>query len=99
MEYVKDFIKPELIVLIPVIYLVGVGIKKSNKIKDEFIPLILGVCGVVLATLYVMATCDVKGYKDVLMALFTALTQGVLVAGCSVFVNQVIKQTKSVKEV
>ena len=98
MEVVKDFIKPELIILIPVIYLVGVGIKKSKKFKDEYIPILLGACGVLLTTLYVMATCEVAGYKDVLMALFTALTQGVLVAGCSVYVNQIIKQTKAVKK-
>ena len=93
MDYVKEFIKPELIVLIPVVYYVGVGAKQSQKIKDNFIPLLLGATGVFLATLWVLATSDLKTYKDVIMAVFTAITQGVLVSACSVYVNQLIKQS------
>lgn len=96
---IKDFIKPELIVLIPVLYFVGVGIRSSKKIKNEYIPALLGVAGVVLAMIYVIATCDVKNYQTVLLGVFTALTQGVLVAGASVFVNQLIKQKKYLNKV
>ncbi len=96
---VKDFIKPELIVLIPVLYFVGVGIRSSKKIKNEYIPALLGVAGVALALIYVIATCDVTNYQTVLLGVFTALTQGVLVAGASVFVNQLIKQKKYLNKV
>ena len=40
-EAFKEFIKPELLILIPVLYLIGIGMKKS-EIKDKFIPLLLG---------------------------------------------------------
>lgn len=98
MEYVKEFLKPELMVLIPVIYFIGIGLKKSQQIKDAYIPMILGTTGILLATLYVFANCEVSSYQGALMALFTAITQGVLVAGCSVFVNQIVKQSKNFKE-
>ena len=93
MEIFKEFVKVELLVLIPVLYFVGVGIKTS-KVKDKFIPLILGLVGVVLSTLWVMGTSYIAGWQNVLIALFTAITQGVLVAGCSVYVNQIVKQSQ-----
>lgn len=89
---IKEFIKPELIVLIPVIYVIGVGLKKTNKIKNEFIPVSLGATGILLSVLYVIGTSDLSGYKQISIALFTAITQGILVSGCSVYVNQLIKQ-------
>lgn len=36
----EDYIKPELLVLIPVLYLVGLAIKKSN-LNDRWIPIVL----------------------------------------------------------
>ena len=93
MEYILEFIKPELVVLAVVLYLVGLALKKS-AVKDKFIPLILGVVSVVLATLYVMATSDLSTPQNVALAVFCAITQGVLCAGASVYVNQLIKQTK-----
>lgn len=95
-ETMKEFIKPELIILIPVLYLVGCGIKRS-EIKDKFIPILLGVVGVIFAGLYVFATCSANGLKDIAMAIFTALTQGILTAGASVYFNQIYKQLNKKK--
>ena len=89
---IQDYIKPELLVLIPVLYLVGMGIKKS-AVADKLIPILLGLAGVVLAALYVMATSELGTVQDVALAVFTAITQGVLVAGASVYVNQIIVQS------
>jgi hypothetical protein len=88
----NEFIKPELLVLIPVLYLVGTAVKKS-KVADKFIPWILGGVAVVLSALWIFATCSVATAADISMAAFTAITQGVLIAGASVYVNQLIKQT------
>ena len=87
----EDYIKPELLVLIPVLYLVGVAIKKSN-LNDRWIPIVLGAAGVVLAGQYIFATTDMSGGKDAVMAVFVALTQGILTAGASVYANQIYKQ-------
>ena len=89
---IKDFIKPELLVLIPVLYIVGCGFKKTSLIKDKFIPLLLGSISILLAGLYTFATSDVNGIKEITMAIFTAITQGILIAGASVYANQIYKQ-------
>lgn len=89
----EDFVRPELLVLIPVLYLIGIAIKKSN-LNDRWIPIVLGAAGVVLAGLYIFATTDMSGGKDAVMAIFVALTQGILTAGASVYANQIYKQLK-----
>ena len=89
----QEFIKPELLILIPVLYLIGAGIKKS-KIRDTLIPLILGFTGVLLAGIYVFAVDVVETTQDTAVALFTAFTQGILCAGASVYINQIYKQAK-----
>lgn len=91
-EVVKEFIKPELVVLIPVLYIIGLGFKKTTVLKDKFIPIALGLISIILTGLYLFATTDVSGSKDIIMAIFTALTQGVLIAGASVYANQIYKQ-------
>ena len=92
MELLNEYIKPELLVLIPVLYLLGVAIKKSN-IADKFIPWILGGVSVALSALWIFASGSIENAADVSLAIFTALTQGVLIAGASVYINQLVKQT------
>lgn len=87
MEDILQFISPELLVLVPVLYILGVGIKKTEKIEDNLIPLILGIVGILLSCLWIIGN---NGFSVV--GLFTAITQGILVAGASVYCNQLIKQ-------
>lgn len=89
----KEFIKPELLILIPVLYVVGIGLKKS-KLSDALIPLILGGIAIVLSAAWVIATSDISTLKDVAYALFISVTQGILSAGASVYVNQLYVQSK-----
>jgi len=89
MDIIKEFVKPELIILIPVLYLFGIALKNTLLIKDNFVPFMLGIIGIVLAIIYVLATVSITTYQDALMGVFTALTQGILCAGCSVYFNQV----------
>lgn len=90
-ELLKEFVKPELLVLVPVLYLIGAGLKKS-EFSDKLIPAALGLAGVLLAAMYIAATGVFAGAQDVIAGAFAALTQGVLCAGASVYVNQVVKQ-------
>lgn len=71
----QDDIKTELLILIPVLYFVGIGLKKS-RLPDKWIPAVLGVVAVVLSAIWVMATTDASGIKEVASAVFTAVTQG-----------------------
>lgn len=93
-EMLKEFIRPELLVLVPVLYIIGCGFKKAQTVQDKYIPILLGTIGVGLSALWVAATSTVAGTQDIAMAIFTAIVQGVLVAGCSVYVNQLMKQVQ-----
>lgn len=92
MDQILSYVKPELLIVVVVLYFIGVMIKKSENISDKFIPMILGILGVLICGLYVFATSAVSGSQETAMALFTAITQGIIVAGLSTYVNQLIKQ-------
>ena len=95
MNSLTQYLQPELLILVPVLFLIGKALKKAEKISDKLIPSILCICGVVIAVIYCFATVTIAdGYKGVLMILFTAVTQGILCAGASVYVDQIVKQTK-----
>ena len=87
-----EYIKPELLVLIPVLYFIGAAIKKS-KIANKRIPWILGGVSVALSALWILANNFPANAADAALAIFTAFTQGVLIAGASVYANQLVKQT------
>lgn len=87
----QNYIKTELLILIPVLYFVGIGLKKS-KLPDKWIPIALGAVSVTLSAVWVIATSDVSGIREIASAFFTAVTQGVLVAGASVYANQLSVQ-------
>lgn len=91
-ELLKEYIKPELLVVALVLYFVGMGIKNTELIKDKYIPVILGVLGIGVSAIYIVATTQISTYQEILIAIFTAIIQGVLVAAVSVYVNQIIKQ-------
>lgn len=93
-QIVEGYVKPELLVIAVVLYFIGMGIKNTEKIADKYIPMILGVLGVIIAGIYVLATSTFSGYQSILMAIFTSLIQGILVAGVSVYANQLIKQSQ-----
>lgn len=88
----SDYVKPELIVVAVALYFLGMWLKQSEAVKDKRIPLINGAVGIVVCGIYVIATSPCQTGQDVAMAIFTAITQGILVAGLSTYVNQLIKQ-------
>ena len=47
----------------------------------------------VCACVCVFATCTCGNAQEIAMAAFTAITQGILMAGLSTYVNQLIKQS------
>lgn len=84
----EEYIMSELLVLIPVLYVAGMGLKKLERIDDRFIPIILGLFGIITATFY---SFGINGASwD---ALFVGIVQGVLCAGASVYANQIYKQS------
>ena len=92
MEQIINYIKPELAVLPVVLYFLAMALKNAQAVKDKNIPITLGAVGIVLSALWVVSTSTITGWQSVVLALFTAIVQGVLAAGCSVYVNQIVKQ-------
>lgn len=88
-----DYIKPELLILVPVLYVLGAIIKDSETIEDRFIPAILGAVGVFLSLLYVIGSAGIST-----VGIFTGLTQGILVAGAAVYTNEFITQLRKPSE-
>ena len=92
MEEIIHYVKPELSVVIIVLYFWESSLKKSEMIKDKYIPLILEGTGIFLCSIWVISTSDFCTMQDIAMALFTAIVQGMLVSGASLYINLVAKK-------
>ena len=92
MEQITNYVKPELIVVAIALYFVGMALKQAKTVKDKYIPLILGGISIAICAMYVFATSSCSTPQDIVMAIFTAITQGILIAGLSTYVNQIVKQ-------
>lgn len=79
----QPFIRPEPLILVPVLYVIGRAAEKGGARAGSADP--VAVWAVQRWT--VRAVTDCAGYRDVLLALFTALTQ-------DVFVRQLIRQAQ-----
>ncbi|EDT74487.1 phage holin family protein [Clostridium butyricum] len=77
---VSQYITQNALILIPVLYIIGMIIKNTDKISDKYIPLILLVFGI-------------AGSMGIIGINANAIIQGVLVTGATVYTNQLIKQT------
>ncbi len=78
MEFI-NYITENALILIPVLYIIGMILKDTERIKDKYIPLILLPIGIGLA----MALIGIN---------INAIIQGILVVGVSVYTNQLVKQ-------
>ena len=92
MEELMSYVKPELLIVAVVLYFLGMWLKQAAFIKDKLIPLVLGIVGIFVCGIWVSATSHFATPQDLAMAVFASLTQGILVAGVSTYVNQLIKQ-------
>ena len=81
MEELISFIIQEALILIPALIVLGKMLKDTPNVKDWLIPYILLACGVI-------------GTVAILGLTASAVIQGVLVAGASVYLHQIYKQTK-----
>ncbi len=77
-----EYIVENALVLVPVLNIIGMIIKNTEKIPDKYIPLILLFFGIV-------GTVAILGLSP------DSVVQGVLVTGTAVYGNQVVKQLKS----
>ena len=80
----QEYIKPELFVLVPLMFGLGAALKADKRFPSANIPYTLALVGMVLAAMYVMATAQLDGWQSIVMAAFTAIVQGGLCALASV---------------
>ena len=76
---ITEYITQNALVLIPVLYIIGMIIKNTDKISDKYIPVILLVFGII-------------GAIAIMGINVNAVIQGVLVTGATVYANQLVKQ-------
>lgn len=88
-----DYIKPELLILVPVLYILGCIIKDSETVSNRFIPAILGAVGMFLSLLYVAGSTGLS-----VIGIFTGITQGILIAGAAVYTHEFIDQLRKSDE-
>ena len=67
MEQIMNYVKPELVVVAVVLYFVGMWLKKAETVPDKYIPLLLGVIGILICGIYVIATCSLSGMQNIAM--------------------------------
>ena len=85
MEVLLNYVKPELVILAVALYMIGLGLKKTEFIKDKYIPCILLAIGIVFSIALIGLNVN-------------AVIQGILVSGAAVLGNQLIKQYKKENE-
>ena len=93
MDQIMEYVKPELMIVAIALYILGMFLKQTTMVLDKYIPVILGIVGIVLCAIWVFATTSVSSPQDIALAIFTAVIQGILVAGASTYVNQIVKQS------
>ncbi len=82
MDIIK-FISENALQLVPVYWIIGYMIKKTELIKDKFIPVILLVCSLGFTPTVLNGFTDPESYL-----------QAVLVVGAAILVNEIPKQLK-----
>ena len=75
--------------IVVITYLIGLGAKNISTIKDEAIPVIVGVCGGVLGVVGMFVMPDFPAH-DILNAVAIGIVSGLASTG----INQVWKQAK-----
>lgn len=97
MELLMNYVKPELVIVAIVLYFIGIWIKGTESIADKWIPLILGITGIAICAIWVLANTPIGTWQELLMAIFTSIIQGIMVAALSTYVNQLIKQHNKIE--
>lgn len=85
-----QFVRPELLILAVMLYVLGKFLKLNPRFKKEWtIPYILLGIAIILTPLYVII---VVGEGATASIILSGVIQGILIAGLTVFANELIKQ-------
>lgn len=91
LELLNKYVRAELIILIPVLSILSKIIDKSN-IDNKTIPMIISLAGIILTGIYIFSTLSIENWQEVLFAIFTSITQGILLAGGAIWSGIMYRQ-------
>lgn len=84
-----NFVPSNLAILIAGIYVMGMFLKKTEKIKDNYITVILMLFSITFAVLLIIVNSQ---YKTLLESVINGVLQGILCWGVAIGINQTTKQ-------
>lgn len=85
-----NYIKTELLILVPVLNMIGALIKTS-QIKNKYIPSLLTLIAIAFCMMYSFIQ---KEEKTFLTFIFDTIIQGLLISSMSIYGHQLLKQTR-----
>lgn len=94
----KEYLSPELVFMIPVLVVIGKGLKKSTRINDSLIPTILSIIGIPIALITSLASrIDPMNRIQIIVWILMSTGQGVFLGATAVGVHQFFKQHSEFK--
>ena len=84
-----NFVPSNLAILVASIYVMGMFLKKSEKIKDNYITIILMIFSVTFASMLIIINGQ---YKTIFESIVNGVMQGILCWGVAIGINQTAKQ-------
>ena len=94
-----NYIRPELIVLVIVLYVIGMAIKNTDFVPDCYIPFILGFISIFICTIYILSASETpENYHQVFSMIFDIIIQGICNAAAAVYGHQLLKQGKEARD-
>ena len=95
MENLLTFIPENLLILVAAIYVMGVFLKRLERVKDNYITVILMLFAIIFAVLLNLINGQ---YKVIYEAVINAILQGILCWGVAIGINQTAKQIGKVNK-
>ncbi|MBR5521118.1 MAG: hypothetical protein IKU54_03890 [Oscillospiraceae bacterium] len=74
-ETIREFIDPQLLIVVPMLWGIGMAVKKSS-IENKFIPFILLVCSCAVVMLHLTGTNLILDSQALAGCVFAGMTQG-----------------------
>jgi len=81
-EMIQEFIDPQLLILVPMLWGIGLAVKRSS-IKNKFIPLVLLVCSCAVTMLHLTSVNMILDSMALASCIFAGITQGSVIWLCA----------------
>lgn len=94
LNLIEGYIRSELIILVFVLYFI-IKIFESIKMNKKYISLSVCAISVLLCGIYLFATACKYTPGSVLLSIFSAFTQGIIIAGCAIYGSSFLNSRKN----